>query len=153
MNPGKKHAVLLALLMAHGISMQASGGLSAKEGRILLDRSFYAEFRRLPRIQRDSFLEERLNAFVVARGRVTATAEKKLFGKRFRIVLNDPAAEALGIRIVYHLHADNRDTIEMIPEHGMLDFSGRLVAYTPTSSKRESYILDIIMEKGAVVIE
>lgn len=153
MKPGNIPAILLALFMAPGISMQVSGDLSAKEERILLDRSFYAEFRRLPRIKRDSFLEERLNAYVVARGLVTARAEKKLFGKNFRIVLYDPGAQALGIGIVYHLHTDDLNAIGMIPENGMFEFSGRLVAYTPISTKRESYILDVIMEKGAVVIE
>ncbi len=153
MNPGKIYAVLLAVVMAPGLSLRATGDLSAKEERILLNREFYAGFHRLPRINRDSFLEERLNAFVAARGLVTATGEKNLFGKRYRIVLNDPGAEALGIRIVYHLHTDNLDSVGMIPERGLFEFSGRLVAYTPISTNRESYILDIIMDKGALVIE
>ncbi|MBN2078225.1 MAG: hypothetical protein JW838_04625 [Spirochaetes bacterium] len=153
MNPGKNFAVLPVVFVAMALSLRVAGEAPDEKARVLLDRSFYIALRRTPRIMRNSFLEKRLNALVVARGMVSATGENKLFDKRYRIILTDPEAESLGMRIVYHIYADRLDSIEMLSEHRLYEFSGRLVAYTPLSTKRESYILDVILEKGAVVIE
>jgi hypothetical protein len=153
MNPGKMCALFFAAFMVTGLSIEFSGDLSAREERALFNRAFFADLRRTPRIKRDLFLEERVNSLIVARGIIAGTSEKNAFGKRFRVVLKDPEAGALGISIVYHLYTDSLHSMEMLPEQRLFEFSGRLVAYTPTSTKRESYILDVIMEKGAVVIE
>jgi hypothetical protein len=118
-----------------------------------LDKKFFTEFNHTPLILRDSFIESRLNTVVLARGLVTAVHKKINLKKKYRVILTDPEAERLNIKIIYHVYIDSTVTISMLQENKNLEFSGQLIAYTPTSSKRDSYILDIVFEKGAVIIE
>ncbi len=124
-----------------------------KPNSLPLDKKFFTEFLRIPLIMRDDFIEKRMNTVVLARG-VVASIEKNLsLKKKYRVILKDPEAERLNIRVTYHLYIDSTITISMLEENKNLEFSGQLIAYTPTSSRRDAYILDILFEKGAVIIE
>ncbi len=70
-----------------------------------------------------------------------------------KIVMVDREAERLNIRITYHVYIDSKHSISMLKEKEDMEFSGQLIAYTPTNSKRDAYILDILFEKGAMVLE
>jgi hypothetical protein len=118
-----------------------------------LDKKFYSEFYRTPPILRDEFFGVRLNRIVVGRGLITSIKKIQKFKKNYRIVMVDKEAERLNIRITYHVYIDSTHSISMLKENENLEFSGQLFAYTPANSKRDSYILDILFEKGAMVLE
>ena len=153
MRPVTIASLILVIFMSAGQLPRGAEGKSGDATPLHLDRSFFMAMRRTSPVTRDSFLEERLGAVIIARGSVTAVAEKKMFDRSFRIILTDTAAEALGLKIVYHLYAREPGPAGLIPGSGMFEFSGRLAAYTPLATKRDHYILDVILEKGAVVIE
>jgi hypothetical protein len=125
----------------------------AKQNSFPLDKKFFAEFARIPLIMRDDFIENRLNTVVLARGVVTSIEKNLRLKKKYRVILKDPEAERLNIKVAYHVYVDSTVTISMLQENKNLEFSGQLIAYTPTSSRRDAYILDILFEKGAVIIE
>lgn len=126
---------------------------AAKKDPRPLDKKFFAEFLRIPLILRDDFIESRMNTVVLARGLVTSIEKNIRLKKKYRVILADPEAERMNIRIVYHVYIDSTITISMLQENKNLEFSGQLIAYTPISSRRDAYILDILFEKGAVIIE
>jgi hypothetical protein len=118
-----------------------------------LDKKFYTEFLRTAPILRDDFLENKMNSVVLARGLVTSIQKNTRLKKKYRVIIADPEAEHLNIKIVYHVYIDSMVSISMLSENRNIEFSGQLIAYTPINSKRDSYILDILFEKGAVIIE
>ncbi|MBP7734683.1 MAG: hypothetical protein KA369_01795 [Spirochaetes bacterium] len=118
-----------------------------------LDKKFFSEFQRTAPILRDDFLESRMNSIVLVRGLVTSIQKTTRLKKKYRVILTDPEAERLNVKIVYHVYIDSAVSISMLSENRNLEFSGQLIAYTPINSKRDSYILDILFEKGAVIIE
>lgn len=118
-----------------------------------LDKKFYSEFYRTPPVLRDDFLESKLNTIVIGRGMITSIKKIQKFKKNYRIVMMDQEAERLNIRITYHVYIDSKHSISMLKDKESLEFSGQLIAYTPTNSKRDAYILDIIFEKGTMVLE
>ncbi|HQF08742.1 MAG TPA: hypothetical protein PLM53_10695 [Spirochaetota bacterium] len=126
---------------------------TAKQNSLPLDKKFFVEFVRIPLIMRDDFIENRLNTVVLARGVVTSIEKNISLKKKYRVIIRDTEAERLNIKVTYHLYVDSTVTISMLQENKNLEFSGQLIAYTPTSSKRDAYILDIMFEKGAVIIE
>ncbi len=126
---------------------------TVKQNTHLLDKKFFTELIRTPLILRDDFIENRLNRVVLARGLVTSIEKNIRLKKKYRVILSDPEAERLNIRIIYHVYIDSMVTISMLQENKNLEFSGQLIGYTPTSSRRDAYILDILFEKGAVIIE
>jgi hypothetical protein len=126
---------------------------AVKQTSLPLDKKFYVEFYRTPPVLRDDFLESKLNTIVIGRGMITSINKIQKFKKNFRIVMMDQEAERLNIRITYHVYIDSKHSISMLKEKENLEFSGQLIAYTPTNSKRDAYILDIIFEKGAMLVE
>lgn len=120
---------------------------------LLLNMQFYTGFSRTPAILRDDYLRKRLNTVVLGRGLITSIVKTQRYKKNFRIDMIDSEAERLNLRITYRLHVDSKHTISMLKEKERLEFTGQLIGYTPTNSKRDAYILDILMEKGAMLIE
>lgn len=140
---------LIALL-----SVQAFSEEEAQEPtRLQMDARFYDDFIKTPAILRDDFFKKRLNTLVLGRGRITAITRVPGFKKNFRIDMTEEETERLNIRIIYRVHVDSRQTISMLKEQERLEFTGQLIGYTPVTSKRNAYILDILMEKGAMLIE
>ncbi|MBN2158051.1 MAG: hypothetical protein JW807_01555 [Spirochaetes bacterium] len=131
--------------------------ISEEEGKspdaISLDRRFFTDFFRTSPILRDSFLESKINAVVQGRGLIKSIKKLDRFKKHYRIVLVDQDAEGMNLRFVYHIYIDSRNSISLLKEEERLEFSGQLVACTPLNSRRDAYILDIIFEKGAVLVE
>lgn len=146
-----KIAIVLMFAVLPGPVMSDEGAV--KQISLPLDKKFYTEFYRTPPVLRDDFLESKLNTIVIVRGMITSINKIQKFKKNFRIVMMDQEAERLNIRITYHVYIDSKHSISMLKEKENLEFSGQLIAYTPTNSKRDAYILDIIFEKGAMLVE
>jgi hypothetical protein len=140
--------------MVAGLSatvMSDEGAVQQKS--LALDKKFYSELYRTPPVLRDEFLESRLNTIVIGRGFITSIKKIQKFKKNYRIDMIDREAEQQNIRITYHVYIDSSHSISMLKEKESLEFSGQLFAYTPANSKRDAYILDILFEKGAMILE
>jgi hypothetical protein len=118
-----------------------------------LDGKFYSELSRTPAVLRDGAWSSRLNTVVMARGIITAVDTVKRFKKHYRVVLTDREAERVSLRIIYHLYIEDTNTVSMMKDNEILEFSGQVIAYTPLTSRRDAYIVDILFEKGATIIE
>ncbi len=143
-------AILLLALLP--IRLFPEDGASPHK-QLPLDKKFFSEFQRTAPILRDDFLESRMNSIVLARGMVTSIQKNTRLKKKYRVILTDPEAERLNVKIIYHIYIDSTVSISMLSENRNLEFSGQLIAYTPLNSKRDAYILDILFEKGAIIIE
>ena len=148
----KKLLAAMIICLTAGIALPAASGETAP-APLPLDAPFYTAFSRTPAILRDDYLKARLSAVVLGRGLITSISRVPGFKKNFRIDMVDQEAERLGIRITYRVHVDSKHTISMLKEHERLEFTGQLIGYTPTNSRRDAYILDILLEKGAMLIE
>ena len=121
--------------------------------QVPIDAKFSADIFKIPPVGRDAAIESRLNSIVVGRGYVSGIETIKRYKKTFRIVLIDQDYEKSNIKLTFYVYADSKSTRAMLKEKDLFEFSGQLVAYTPTNNRRDNYILDIILEKGAVLIQ
>jgi len=141
-------------LLLFFLAFAATAGLEAGTGdRVVLNRDFYSALSSVPAILRDEFMDGKLNGIVMARGRVKSVEGMKRYKKSYRVTLNDADSARTGMTIIYYLFMDNRDSISMLEKGALVEFSGQLMACTPLNTRRDSYILDIVLEKGAIVIE
>lgn len=146
----------LILALAMIFVFQAFAGSEDKnrlDQLVVLDRTFYLGFIKIPPINRDFHLNSHLNRVVQTIGTVTSIERFKRYKKNFRITLVDNNASKFNLNIIYYLFLDDQESINMLTENQVFEFSGQLVASTPLNIKRDSYILDIIFEKGAVIIK
>jgi hypothetical protein len=150
----KKNAIIVIICLIAGLSVPAASEQEkAVQPSLVLDAQFYSGLMRTPPVLRDDFLKSRLNTVVLGRGLITSIVKTQRFKKNFRIDMIDSGAERLSVRITYHVYIDSKNTISMLKEKEILEFTGQLIGYTPTNSKRDAYILDILLEKGAMLIE
>lgn len=142
-------ALLAVMYVVPAAAVQEEGG----DNRVPLDKKFFSEFLRLPPVLRDGYFDEKMNAIVQGRGLVKSIDKVQRYKKKFRVVLVDLDAERSNLKILYYIYIDSKTSISMLKTEENLEFSGQLVAYTPTNSRRDAYILDIIFEKGAMLVE
>jgi hypothetical protein len=147
--------IALALMVATPNTPVMSDEIAVQQKplTLALDKKFYSELYRTPPVLRDELLENRLNTIVIGRGFIISIKKIQKFKKNYRIVMVDRDAEQQNIKITYHVYIDSSHSISMLKEKEYLEFSGQLFAYTPVNSRRDAYILDILFEKGAMVLE
>jgi len=68
-------------------------------------------------------------------------------------VASDPETERYGIAVRYFIFVDKKESIALLKEGVTLEFTGQLMAYTPLTAYRSSYVFDILLEKGAILVE
>jgi len=118
-----------------------------------LNSAFYYKFYRMRTISRDHYLNKLLNTRFQGRGKITSIEEYDRYRKRFRIKLVDTSSTKYNISIIIYIFLNNEDSVKLLKIDDVFDFKGQLMAYTPLNSKRSSYIFDIILEDGAVVLQ
>jgi hypothetical protein len=143
----------LALLIVMAMVPAAALEDGAADSRVILDKKFFSDFQRTPAVLRDGFFDERMNAIVQGRGQVTSINKVQKYKKKFRVVLVDLEAEKLNLKVLYYIYIDSKTSISMLKTEESLEFSGQLVAYTPVNTRRDAYILDVLFEKGAMLVE
>jgi hypothetical protein len=142
-------ALLAVMYVVPAAAVQEEGG----DNRVILDKKFFSDFQRMPPVLRDGYFDEKMNAIVQGRGLVKSIDKVARYKKKFRVVLVDLEAERSNLKILYYIYIDSKTSISMLKTEENLEFSGQLVAYTPVNSRRDAYILDIIFEKGAMLVE
>ena len=104
-------------------------------------------------IIRDDFLEKRLNRIILTRGKIVSIDKSKRYKRRYRIVVTDLEARGLKLNVKYYVFIDNKESYSFLSKNSIFEFNGQFMAFTPLNSKRDSYIFDIVLEKGAIIIE
>src|SRR5271157_143277 len=143
----KKPALLFLFIISYAVS--AFGETAARQRA--LDKIFFAELNNTPPVLRDAYLEGMLNSIVTGRGIVLSSYTYQRLKKNYRLVLIDREAAQKNLKITYHIYVADSNTAAMLEKNALFEFTGQLIAYMPLNSKRDSYILDILLEKGTVV--
>ena len=143
----------LLLLVAIIVSLSNYSDAQPAASGIYINDEFYQNFLKTPPIHRDDFFEMKLNSIIHSKGVVSSIDMEKRYRKNFRLILLDGDAHKMNLKITYFVFIDNKDTVSMLSKEMVFEFSGQLMAYTPLSSKRDEYILDVTLQKGAIVIE
>jgi hypothetical protein len=148
----KRLLVFLLCISVLAVPVRPEDGTGVKSP-LPLDKKFYTELSKTPPVSRNDFWESKINVIVIVRGVIISIDKTPRFKKNYRVVLADRESDRLNIRITYHLYVDSRTTVSMLKEHETLEFSGQILAFTPTTSRRDGYIIDILFEKGATLVE
>lgn len=118
-----------------------------------INREFYASFVQVPPVKRDDFWEAKINSLVMTRARVIKIDSMGRYKKKYRIILDDADAAESGLRFMYYVFIDSQDSIDLLAENEIFEFSGQIMGFTPLSTDRNGYVLDILLEKGAILVQ
>lgn len=115
-----------------------------------LNKDFYKLFLKSSAIERDGILSGLQNEIVQGRGYVDTVETSGRYHRRFRITAIDSEAHELNIRLF--LYTDNEEYLTLLKKGDIFDYRGQFVIFTPLSSRKDSYIFDIILEEVAINI-
>ncbi|HEY1405145.1 MAG TPA: hypothetical protein VF857_00910, partial [Spirochaetota bacterium] len=97
-------------------------------------------------IKRDALIASKLNLLIESIAVVRSVEEHPQFRKKYRIVAQLPPVS--GITIQYHIYTENEEYLTLLAEGQKFAFKGQLVMLTPVNSRRDFYILDVILQEG-----
>ena len=127
--------------------------LSAEDAEIVLDTKFFKDFNSIQLIQRDELFEGFLNRVVIGRGKITAIAASDRYKKKYRITIESSDSSVYNQKFIFFVFLDNKDTVDLLSLDSKFEFKGQLMGYTPLGTKRNEYVLDVILMDGSTVIE
>ncbi len=117
---------------------------------LILNSEFFSAFTKIEPIKRDLYLDERLNIVLRGRGYVESVEADKRYNMKYRIIVKD--SEALNLRIRYNIYTNNEEYRTILKKSELFEFAGQFIIYTPLNSKRDSYIFDIVLHRGSLVL-
>ncbi|HOP61838.1 MAG TPA: hypothetical protein PK358_15120 [Spirochaetota bacterium] len=123
------------------------------QSEIVMDRSFFSKFSRIRTISRDDYLEGYINGIVIGRGKITSITESSRYKKKFRVVVESTDSSRYNQRFTFFLFLDNRDTADLLTAGTDFEFKGQFMGYTPLNTRRNSYIIDVVLMDASTVIE
>jgi len=127
--------------------------LSGQSAEVVFDAGFFKDFNSKQTIQRDDFFETLTNKVVIGRGIITAISVNERYKKKYRIIIESSDSSAYNQKFIFFVFLENKDTIDLLNLNTKFEFKGQLMGFTPLSTKRNEYILDVIMMDGSTVIE
>lgn len=143
----RNYVLILILLLWFAVPID----LVSQNGTIYFEKNLFAELTKTLPIQRDEFFEMKLNSTIQCRGIVIAVGTQGRYKKNYRLVMKDTEAEKMNISIIYYVFFDDEETFSLMPKTGLYQCTGQMMAYTPLNLKRDSYIVDVIQDKGSIV--
>ncbi len=127
--------------------------LFAEEQEVVLDASFFKTFNSMQIIQRDDILSGLINKVIIGRGKITAISANERYKKRYRIVIESSDSVLYNQKMIFFVFIENKDTVDLLTLESKFEFKGQLMGYTPLGTKRNEYILDVILMDGSTLIE
>ena len=147
---GRRAGIIYLLLLA--VTLTATC-LFGQEADIVFDNNFFREFNKKAAIQRDDVLEGMTNKIVIGRGKITEITSTQRYKKRHRVKIESSDSNAYGQKFIFFVFIENKDMIDLLSIDSKFEFKGQLMGYTALSTRRNEYIIDIIIMDGSTIID
>ena len=142
--------IIIYLLIAVAL---ISTCLFGQEADIVFDNNFFREFNKKAAIQRDDVLEGMTNKIVIGRGKIIEISSNQRYKKKHRVKIESSDSAAYGQRFVFFVFIENKDMVDLLSINSRFEFKGQFMGYTALSTRRNEYIIDIIIMDGSTIIE
>lgn len=123
----------------------------AAEPAVKFDDELFLAFKNIPTVKRDTFFESKINSQISARGLIKSIDSTSRYQRSRRIIVEDDRSKANGILILYYIFTDASES--NLSVNSFFEFTGQIKSYTPSEIKKNSYILDIVLDNGAVILK
>ncbi len=110
-----------------------------------------ARISKMNPIERDKFILSLQKKIISARVIIDSVSVNTEYKRDYRIDSVFPDSNQ--IIFIFHIYSEKKDYIELMKKGDIFDFKGQLVLSTPLNIKRDRYIIDIILQEGAIVLE
>jgi len=129
-----------------------SSCLLGQEAAVVFDNNFFRDFNRRPAIQKDDFFETMVNKIVIGKGKITEITPTQRYKKKHRVKIESSDSGAHGQNFIFFVFMDSKD-MGLLTIDARFEFKGQFMGYTALSTRRNEYIIDIIIMEGSTIIE
>lgn len=138
------------------VSSQTAGETNGADNKKLppveLNKRFILEVAKTRTIDRNSAWEKYFDRIVVAKGYVQGVKKVNRYRRNYRIILFDNYNYSR-LSVIFHLYTDSSEYVKLLNKGDVFEFKGQFVMYTAMNTKKDTYIIDIVLEDGALVVE
>lgn len=117
-----------------------------------ISQKILAEVVREQPIARDSVWDKYFDRIIVARGYVQAVEKSQRYTKKYRIVMFDDLNNRR-LSLKFHVYTDSSEYMTLLSKGDLFEFKGQFVMYTPINTKKDAYVIDVVLQDGALVVE
>ena len=121
--------------------------------KLYLNNNFYKKLSKISSIERVEFIAKNKNNFVLGKGKIIFIDKKRRYKRKFRVVLVDQEASKFNLIVRYYIFFNSELSISMLSLNQILEFQGQFMTLTPVNINRNIFIIDIVLEKGSIIIE
>jgi len=125
----------------------------SEDADVVLDGRFFRDFNNRQLIQRDEFLDVITKKIIIGRGIITGISVNDRYKKKYRIIIESSDSAVYNQKIIFFVFLENKDTVDLLSLNSKFEFKGEMMGYTPLGTKRNEYIIDVILMDGSTVIE
>ncbi|PKL41093.1 MAG: hypothetical protein CVV44_00195 [Spirochaetae bacterium HGW-Spirochaetae-1] len=145
--------IIFLMLISWDFSSSAAPRDERGEAILILDKAFYYELYATPLVHREQYLEKKINMIVQGHAVVTVIDRLSRYRKQYRVQLEDNAAQRYKLTIIYNIFFDNEDSLKMLNQNEIFEFKGQFMSCTSLNTNQNAFIIDIVLEEGAILIE
>lgn len=140
---------IILFIIAAFMSMCIQSFSDEKKAEVILDNEFYTSLQNSDAIKRIRTFDMLKDAIVKGTGNLVKVEVADVLKKKFRIVLS---LNLHGIQILYYCYTDQDEYFDLLQPDDLFEFSGQFVVATPLNVRFDTFIIDVLLEEGAVVV-
>ena len=140
---------IILFIIAAFMSMCIQSFSDEKKAEVILDNEFYTSLQNSDAIKRIRTFDMLKDVIVKGTGNVVKVEVADVLKKKFRIVLS---LNLHGIQILYYCYTDQDEYFDLLQPDDLFEFSRQFVVATPLNVRFDTFIIDVLLEEGAVVV-
>ena len=102
-------------------------------------------------IEKDKYILSLQKNIISAKVVIESVDENTEYKRSYRIT--STLVESNQTTFIFHIYSEKKDYIDLMKKGDIFEFKGQMVLYTPLNTKRDKYIIDVILQDGAMVFE
>ncbi len=116
---------------------------------VKIDNQFINSLAAESVVTRDQKIMDMIDKQINAKGYVFAAKDSKLLTRYvITIMLNTGSIE-----MKINLYTDRDDYLKLLQKGDQFEFKGKLISFSPVNTEKSSYILNVLLEEGSVIVE
>jgi hypothetical protein len=136
--------ILILILTGLASTAAFSSDQDIEKLPVVMDGEFFSKLQSVNMIKRDAYLEKMNDRIVRGKGIVDSAAACGACEGKFRIIAQN--ADPHGIIVIFYIYTDNEKLAGKLKKGDGIDIQGQIKTFTPLNIRRDSFIVNIIME-------
>lgn len=140
-------------LSAFIMSIIFTSYVSGDNAEVVMDAGFFKELSSKQVIQRDEIFDSLNGKIIIGRGKIISIAPNERYKKKYRVIIESSDSAEYDQKFLFYVFLENQNTVELLSADSGFEFKGQFMGYTPLGTRRNEYIIDVVMMDGSTVIE